>query len=57
MCDCVVAFSVIHYDEGLSIIDELENVCKEISGSEPKPKKKAKTNENKAKTVLTEIFV
>ncbi|CAK86330.1 unnamed protein product (macronuclear) [Paramecium tetraurelia] len=57
LVNSILMFSLLNQEEGLQILEEFQHIAGDIQDEEPQIKKKVKTNPEKAKVVLTEVFI
>ncbi|CAD8094557.1 unnamed protein product [Paramecium sonneborni] len=57
LVNTILIFSFLNEDEGIQILEEFQHIAGDIQEEEPQIKKKVKTNPEKAKVVLTEVFI
>ncbi|CAD8157386.1 unnamed protein product [Paramecium octaurelia] len=57
LVNSILMFSFLNEEEGLQILEEFQHIAGDIQDEEPQIKKKVKTNPEKAKVVLTEVFI
>ncbi|CAD8098112.1 unnamed protein product [Paramecium sonneborni] len=57
LVNTILIFSCLNEEEGLQILEEFQHIANDIQEEEPQIKKKVKTNPEKAKVVLTEVFI
>ncbi|CAD8181789.1 unnamed protein product [Paramecium octaurelia] len=57
LVNAILMFSFLNQEEGLQILEEFQHIAGDIQDEEPQIKKKVKTNPEKAKVVLTEVFI